>query len=88
VAKKGHGGKPFDASFFPSIQNKTGFVFSGRSIQIHSESVIDFPFDKSLYADDKSIMIDTRMDLENGMQKINHVFKRFGLTRTNLSCGA
>ncbi len=35
----------------PSLQFKTkqDFVISGRSIQNHAESVIDFPFDKSLY---------------------------------------
>ncbi len=39
-----------------SLQFKTkqDFAFSGRSIKTHSESVIDFSFDKSLYADDKA----------------------------------
>jgi hypothetical protein len=65
-----------------SLHFKTSqdFVFSGRSIQAHSESVIDFDFDKSLYADDETKMFATRMDLENGMQIIFKVFKRFGLT--------
>ncbi len=65
-----------------SLQFKTkqDFVFSGRSIQTHSESVIDFAFDKSLYADDKTKMFATRMDLVNGMQIIYKVFKRFRLT--------
>jgi hypothetical protein len=48
-----------------SLHFKTNqdFVFSGRSIQAHSESVIDFAFDKSLYADDETKMFATRMDL-------------------------
>ncbi len=65
-----------------SLQFKTkqDFIFSGRSIQTHSASVIDFAFDRSLYADDETKMYATRMDLENGMQIIYKVFKRFGLT--------
>jgi hypothetical protein len=69
----------------PQFKTKEGFVFSGRSIQTHSESVIDFAFDKSLYSanDDETKMYATRMlrmDLENGMQTIYKVFKRSGLT--------
>ena len=63
-----------------SLQFKTkqDFVFSGSST--HSESVLEFVFDKSLYADDRAKMLATGMDLENGMQIIYKVFKRFGLT--------
>jgi hypothetical protein len=62
------------------FKTKQDVGFSGLSIQTQSESVIDFPFDKSLYADDKAKMFTTRMDLENGMQVIYKVFKRFWLT--------
>jgi hypothetical protein len=60
-----------------SLQFKTkqDFVFSGRSIKTHSESVFNISFDKSLYADDKAKMFATRIDLENGMQIIYKVFK-------------
>ena len=64
----------------PSLQFKTkqDHVFTGRSIQTHS--AIDFSFDKSLYADDKTKLYATRMQLQEGMQLIYTVFKRFGLT--------
>jgi hypothetical protein len=64
----------------PSLQFKTkqDHVFTGRSIQTHS--AIDFSFDKSLYADDKTKLYATRMELQEGMQLIYTVFKRFGLT--------
>ena len=41
------------------FKTKPDFVISGRSIQTHSESVIDFPFDRSLYADDKAKLFAT-----------------------------
>ena len=62
------------------FKTKPDFVITGRSIQTHSESVIDFPFDRSLYADDKAKLFATRMELQTGMQTIYNVFKRFGLT--------
>jgi hypothetical protein len=64
----------------PPLQFKTkqDHVFTGRSIQTHS--ALDFSFDKSLYADDKAKLYDTRLELQEGMQLIYTVFKRFGLT--------
>ncbi len=64
------------------FKTKQDFVLSGRSMKTHSESVIDFSFDKFLYADDKAKIFGTRMDLENGMQI------SFQKIRADLSCGA
>ncbi len=46
-------------------------------MKLTPEPVSDFSFGD---ADDKAKMFATRMDLENGMQIIYKVFKRFGLT--------
>jgi hypothetical protein len=45
------------------FKTKPDFVITGRSMQTHSESVIDFPFDRFLYADDKAKLFATRMEL-------------------------
>jgi hypothetical protein len=62
------------------FKTKQDCVVSGRSIQTHTESAVDLSFDKSLYADDKAKLHDTREELKAGMQTVYTVFKKFGLT--------
>ena len=62
------------------FKTKHDFVITGRSIQTHSESVMDFPFDKSLYADDKADFFATRMEFQTGIHVIYNFLKRFGPT--------
>ena len=54
------------------------FVFSGCKVT-QSATAIDFSFDKSLYADDKSKLADCRENLQISLQLIFSVFKKFGL---------
>jgi hypothetical protein len=54
-------------------------VFSGRKVTQNS-TALEFSFDKSLYADDKTKSADSRdNDLQKNLELIFSVFKQFGL---------
>ena len=54
------------------------FIMSGSKINQRT-TAIEFTFDKSLYADDKSKLSDSRENLTKCLQLIFDVFKKFGL---------
>jgi len=60
------------------FKTEKDFVFSGRKVT-QSATSIDFSFDKSLYADDKSKLADSRENLQISLELIFSVFKKFGL---------
>jgi hypothetical protein len=60
------------------FKSKNDFIFTGRKTLAEADS--EFQFDKSLYADDKTKLYESREKLTAGMQIIFTVFKRFGLT--------
>jgi hypothetical protein len=60
------------------FKSKNDFIFTGRKTITVSDT--EFQFDKSLCADDKTKLYETRDDLIAGMQILFTVFKRFGLT--------
>ena len=60
------------------FRTEKDFVFSGRKVT-QSATVIDFSFDQSLYADDKTKLADSRENLQKCLQLIFSVFKQFGL---------
>jgi len=67
-------------SLLPTLVFRTAkdFVFTGRKIN-QCESAIDFTFEKSLYADDKTKLSDSRENLLKSLQLIFTVFRQFGL---------
>ena len=67
-------------SLLPTLVFRTAkdFVFTGRKIN-QFESAIDFTFEKSLYADDKTKLSDSRENLLKSLQLIFTVFRQFGL---------
>ena len=67
---------PVSASLM--FRTEKDFVFSGRKVT-QSATAIDFQFDKSLYADDKTKLADSRENLQNSLRLIFSVFKQFGL---------
>ncbi len=62
------------------FKSKNDFIFTGLGRKTITESDSEFQIDKSLYADDKTILYESREDVIAGMQIIFTVFKRFGLT--------
>jgi hypothetical protein len=60
------------------FKSKNEYIFTGRKTLAEADS--EFQFDKSLYADDKTKLYESREKLTAGMQIIFTVFKRFGLT--------
>ena len=60
------------------FKTEKDFVFSGRKIT-QSSTALEFSFDKSLYADDKTKLSDSRENLQKNLQLIFSVFRQFGL---------
>ena len=60
------------------FKTEKDFVFSGRKIA-QSSTALEFSFDKSLYADDKTKLSDSRENLQMNLQLIFSVFRQFGL---------
>ena len=61
------------------FKTEKDFIFTGRKITT-SVTGIAFSFDKSLYADDKTKLCDSRENLQLSLQRIFSVFKKFGLS--------
>lgn len=55
------------------------FIFTGRKV-VPGVTGMAFSFDKSLYADDKTKLCDSRENLHLSLQRIFAVFKKFGLS--------
>ena len=71
-------------AYFPDLtslvfKTEKDFIFTGRKVT-SSVTGIAFSFDKSLYADDKTKLCDSRENLQLSLQRIFSVFKKFGLS--------
>jgi hypothetical protein len=60
------------------FKTETDFVFSDEKVT-QSATALEFSFDKSLYADDKTELADSRINLQKNLELIFSVFKQFGL---------